>query len=121
MEHWLSPIIGSTTGVITGATGVFVIPAVPYLQALGLSKDDLIQALGLSFTISTIALTAGLVRGGAFHPGNIALSTLAIVPALLGMWVGTAVRKHLSITTFRRWFLIFLVVLGLELVVRPFF
>ncbi|MFT4506026.1 sulfite exporter TauE/SafE family protein [Caballeronia sp. 15711] len=121
MEHWLSPIIGLTTGVITGATGVFVIPAVPYLQALGLSKDDLIQALGLSFTISTIALTAGLARGGAFHPGNIALSTLAIVPALLGMWVGTAVRKHLSITTFRRWFLIFLVVLGLELVVRPFF
>ncbi|MDP9153094.1 MAG: sulfite exporter TauE/SafE family protein [Pseudomonadota bacterium] len=120
-ERWLSPVIGLMTGVITGGTGVFVIPAVPYLQALGLSKDDLIQALGLSFTISTIALTAGLARGGAFHPGNIALSTVAVVPALLGMWGGTAIRKHISITTFRRWFLILLVVLGLELVVRPFF
>ncbi len=46
LERLLSPVIGLTTGVITGGTGVFTIPAVPYLQALGLSKDDLIQALG---------------------------------------------------------------------------
>jgi len=29
LERLLSPIIGLTTGVITGGTGVFVIPAVP--------------------------------------------------------------------------------------------
>jgi len=39
---------------------------------------------------------------------------------LLGMWVGTAVRERISAATFRRWFLIFLAILGLELVVRPF-
>jgi hypothetical protein len=44
-EPWLAPL----TGVVTAATGVYVIPSVPYLQALGLSKDDLVQALGLSF------------------------------------------------------------------------
>ena len=120
-ERSLSPIVGLATGAISGGTGVFTIPAVPYLQALGLSKDDLIQALGLSFTVSTIALAAGLARGGAFHLGNIALSTLAIIPSLLGMWAGTAIRERISATTFRRWFLIFLAVLGLELVVRPLF
>lgn len=91
------------------------------LQALGLSKDDLIQALGLSFTVSTIALAAGLARGGAFHLGNITLSALAVIPSLLGMGVGTAVRERISAATFRRWFLIFLAMLGLELVVRPLF
>lgn len=121
LERLLSPVIGLTTGVITGGTGVFVIPAVPYIQALGLSKDNLIQALGLSFTVSTIALAAGLARGGAFHLGNITLSVLAVIPSLLGMWVGTTVRERISAATFRRWFLIFLVMLGLELVVRPFF
>src|ERR1700748_2968096 len=120
-ERLLSPVIGLTTGAINGGTGVFTIPAVPYLQALGLSKDDLIQALGLSFTVSTIALAAGLARGGAFQLGNITLSALAVIPSLLGMWVGTAIRERLSAATFRRWFLIFLVILGLELVVRPFF
>jgi uncharacterized protein len=119
VERWLSPIIGLTTGLITGGTGVFVIPAVPYLQALGLSKDDLIQALGLSFTISTVALAIGLARGGAFHLDNIAASALAILPSLLGMWLGTVIRGRISGATFRRWFLCCLVLLGLELVVRP--
>jgi uncharacterized membrane protein YfcA len=121
LERFVSPVIGLTTGLITGGTGVFVIPAVPYLQALGLSKDDLIQALGLSFTVSTIALAAGLAHGGAFHQGNIALSAFAILPSLLGMRVGTAIRGRISAATFRRWFLIVLAVLGLELVIRSLF
>jgi uncharacterized membrane protein YfcA len=48
LERWLSPVIGATTGVVTGATGIFVIPAVPYLQALGFEKNDLIQARDLT-------------------------------------------------------------------------
>jgi uncharacterized membrane protein YfcA len=32
LESWLSPVIGIVTGMVTGATGVFVIPAVPYVQ-----------------------------------------------------------------------------------------
>jgi uncharacterized protein len=119
-ERWLSPVVGLTTGMVTGGTGVFVIPAVPYLQALGLNRDDLVQALGLSFTISTVALAIGLARGGAFHFGSIATSALAIVPALMGMWFGQWIRRHIAAATFRRWFLICLVLLGLELTVRPF-
>jgi uncharacterized membrane protein YfcA len=118
-EPWLSPAVGLTTGLITGGTGVFVIPAVPYLQALGLGRDNLVQAMGLSFTISTMALGIGLARGGAFHSENIAASALAIVPSLLGMWLGTAVRERISQVTFRRGFLYCLVVLGIELMVRP--
>jgi uncharacterized membrane protein YfcA len=118
VERWLSPMIGLTTGVITGATGVFVIPAVPYLQALGLSKDDLIQGLGLSFTVSTTALVAGLVWQGALQLDGLAVSTLALLPALLGMWLGQAIRKRVSPQTFRRWFLVCLLLLGIELVIK---
>lgn len=120
LERPLAPVIGLTTGLINGGTGVFTLPAVPYLQSLGLSKDDLIQALGLSFTVSTIALAAGLARGGAFRLENITLSALSVIPALLGMWVGTKLRGRISAATFRRWFLILLALLGLELAVHPF-
>jgi len=120
LARWLAPIIGLVTGVITGGTGVFVVPAVPYLQALGLSRDSLIQSLGLSFTISTIALAIGLARGRAFHIDDIAASALAIVPSLFGMWLGTAIRRQIGIETFRRWFLCCLVLLGMELALRPF-
>jgi uncharacterized protein len=86
---------------------------------LGLSKDDLIQAMGLSFTVSTIALAIGLARGGAFHLENVAASALAIIPSLLGMWLGTVVRGRIGAVTFHRWFLCCLVLLGIELIVRP--
>ena len=119
-ERWSSPTIGFLTGLVTGGTGVFVVPAVPYIQALGLSRDDLIQALGLSFTVSTIALAVGLASHGAFQIEHIAMSALAVAPALLGMWLGQLLRQRISPATFRRWFLIFLILLGLELLARPF-
>ncbi|MFT4185014.1 MAG: sulfite exporter TauE/SafE family protein, partial [Rhizobium sp.] len=119
LEPWLSPVIGAATGLVTGGTGVFVIPAVPYLQALGLEKDDLVQALGLSFTVSTIALAAGLIWRGAFHLDNLVLSGLAIAPALAGMWAGQIIRRRVSPATFRLWFLICLLLLGAEMLLRP--
>ena len=120
-ERWSSPVVGFLTGLVTGGTGVFVVPAVPYIQALGLSRDDLIQALGLSFTVSTIALAVGLASHGAFDAGHLAMSSLAVLPALLGMWLGQVLRQRISPATFRRWFLAVLILLGLELLMRPLF
>jgi hypothetical protein len=78
-------LIGALTGLATAATGVFAIPAVPYLGALNLDKEEMIQALGLSFTVSTIALAAALAADGGFALGDIGASTAALAPALLGM------------------------------------
>ncbi len=55
-EKWLSPIIGYLGGALIVSTGVIIIPAVPYLQSLRLKRDDLVQSLGLVFTLSTICL-----------------------------------------------------------------
>lgn len=117
-ERWLSPVVGLVTGGITGATGVFVIPAVPYLQALRLDRDELVQALGLSFTVSTVALASALILQGAFHAGAVAASALAIVPALLGMRIGKFLRERMSQAVFRRWFFICLFLLGLQIALR---
>ncbi len=114
-DAWLGPLVGITTGLVTGATGVFVIPAVPYLQAIGLEKDDLVQALGLSFTVSTIALALGLLSVGAWHAGSAGLSLLALVPALLGMQLGQMLRQRISPAAFRRVFFAGLLLLGLYL------
>ncbi|CAH0168868.1 TSUP family transporter [Pseudomonas mediterranea] len=117
VESWLAPLCGLLTGVITSATGVFVIPAVPYLQALGLSKDELVQALGLSFTVSTLALAAGLLWRGALGGGELGASLLALVPALLGMWLGQWLRQRISAGLFRRVFFIGLGGLGAHLLI----
>jgi len=117
-ETWLSPVIGAATGIVTGATGVFVIPAVPYLQAVGFDKDDLVQVLGLSFTASTIALAGGLASHGAFQITAAGLSTLCTLPALAGMGIGQMIRARVDAATFRRIFLIGLLLLGGDLAGR---
>jgi uncharacterized membrane protein YfcA len=117
-ELVLSPAIGVVTGFISALTGVFVIPAVPYLQALGLAKDDLVQALGLSFTVSTVALALLLAHDGAFEPRLAASSTLAVAPALLGMYLGQILRGRVRERVFRMWFFIGLIALGAHLALR---
>lgn len=111
-EPWAGPVVGALTGIMTGATGVFVIPAVPYLGGLGLGRDDLVQALGLSFTVSTVALGIGLWSNDAIPLQSIGMSALAIVPALVGMWLGGWLRSRVEPETFRRWFFAGLALLG---------
>ncbi len=119
LERWLSPVIGGATGAVAGGTGVVVVPALPYLQSLGFGRDELVQALGLSFTVSTVALAAGLTAHGAYDPGDVALSGLAILPALAGMRAGQAIRGRISPRAFRLGFLLCLLLLGGEMALRP--
>lgn len=117
-ETWLSPSVGVATGIVTGATGIFVIPAVPYLGSLGFEKEELIQALGLSFTVSTLTLGIGIALTGGIT-GSLAWgSLLAVVPALIGMYLGQAVRHRLRPATFRTWFFAALILLGIYMLVR---
>lgn len=117
-EKWLSPFMGFLTGVLTGATGVFVIPAGPYLSALGLDKEELIQTLGLSFTVSTVALAIGLAASSQFHASVAGGSFMALLPVLGGMLLGQRIRNRLRPDVFRRWFFAVLIMLGAYMLVR---
>jgi uncharacterized membrane protein YfcA len=119
-ERWWSPLIGGATGLVTAATGVFSVPSVPYLEALALERDDLIQALGLSFTVSSLVLGIGLARDGVFDARLAEASLLALVPTLAGMYVGQWVRLRISAPKFRLWFLLGLLALGLHLALHRF-
>ncbi|MEN5083672.1 sulfite exporter TauE/SafE family protein [Bosea sp. TWI1241] len=117
-EAWLGPLVGVLTGVATAATGVFVLPAVPYLQALGFDKDEMVQALGLSFLVSTLALSLGLIGAGALDWHVAGASGLALLPALAGLWAGQMLRARISPATFRLCFFAALLALGVYLVTR---
>ena len=124
-ERWLSPLMGALTGLVTGTTGVAVMPSAPYLQALGLNRDDLVQALGLTFTVSTFALAAVLAspgEGGAVltDPKVALASAAALAPAFLGMELGRRIRLAVSPLVFRRVFFAGLALLGAYMLARGF-
>jgi uncharacterized membrane protein YfcA len=114
-ERWLGPAVGAITGLVTAATGVFVIPSVPYLQALDLDKEEFVQALGLSFTVSTIALAVNLARAGALNIGMATPTIVALIAACAGMAAGQILRLRLSPEIFRRCFFVGLLLLGVYL------
>ena len=112
-EPWISPFVGLVSGGITGLTGVFVVPAIGYLQALRLERDELIQAMGLWFTIATLSLAFALQDHGILSGELGLLSLMAVLPALLGMWVGRTLRPKLSESAFKRLFFVGLTLLGI--------
>ena len=117
-EPLLGPLIGLTTGLINGATGIFVVPGVPYVQALNLGKDELVQALAISAFVSTVALALGLGLNNGLGSAIAAPAVIAVLGAFVGMAMGKALRSRLSVIPFRRWVFIGLLVLGGSMVAR---
>ena len=117
-ERWLTPVLGAINGTLTGLTGTFFMPGVPYFQALGLRRDTMVQAMGVLFLVSTTALAVALAGHGRMNVEIGALSALATLPALLGMAVGARLRRRLSEHRFQQVLFVALLVLGAYIVVR---
>jgi uncharacterized membrane protein YfcA len=114
-EKWIGGIVGLITGVISAATGVQVIPSMPFVQAIGMEKDELVQALGVFFTVATVALAFNLSSAGLLDESTALPGVVALACSFAGMAIGQAVRSRMQPDTFRRWFLIAMIVLGVYL------
>ena len=114
-EKWVGGAVGVVTGVISASTGVQVIPSMPFMQAIGMEKDELVQALGVFFTVATVALAFNLTAVGLLNAATALPGAIAMACAFGGMYVGQAVRARMPAETFRRWFLIAMILLGVYL------
>lgn len=97
-------LAGVLSGTVTAATGVFVMPLVPYLQTLRLEKEAFIQALGLSFLVATLALATRLGHIAATAGASVPLAghAIALLAACAGVWLGARLRQRLPLPVFQR-------------------
>jgi len=114
-EKWIGGIVGLVTGAVSAATGVQVVPSMPFMQAIGMEKDELVQALGVFFTVATLALAFTLTSAGLLSASTALPGAVAMASAFAGMFVGQVVRSRMQPEAFRRWFLIAMILLGLYL------
>ncbi|MGX1349814.1 putative membrane protein YfcA [Bradyrhizobium elkanii] len=114
-EKWIGGIVGVITGLISAATGVQVIPSMPFMQAIGMEKDELVQALGVFFTTATVALAFNLTASGLLTATTALPGAVAMAASFTGMFIGQAVRTRMQPEVFRRWFLISMILLGIYL------
>lgn len=117
-EIWLGLLMGAATGAITVATGIFVMPGTPYVQSLKFERDKMVQALGLSFTVSTITLAFALAYAGQVRTSLAWPSLVALAAALIGMGLGQLIRGRVKAETFRLCFFVGLLLLGAHLALR---
>jgi len=119
-EPWIGILLGSVNGILTGMTGAFAVPGVMYLQSIGLSRDQLIQAMGLLFSVSTFALAIALHRHSFLTVETGIVSATAVLPALLGMGLGQRIRKKLPEQSFRQVFFASILLLGVYIIVKSY-
>ena len=122
----------------THALAIVIVPAVvtniwqtfvgPYLRdiirrlwplmagtAIGMEKDELVQALGVYFTVATVALAFNLSGAGLLDESTALPGVVALACSFSGMAIGQAVRSRMAPDVFRRWFLIAMIFLGIYL------
>lgn len=111
-------LAGALNGLFTGMTGSFVVPGVLYLNAIGLPREQLVQAMGILFTLSTVGLGVALSGHGLINSSLTWLSIAGVIPALIGMSLGRRIRHRLPEGMFRKVFLLALLGLGGFIILR---
>src|SRR5262245_7063624 len=109
----LALVIYAVFGLVKG---YFEVP--PSMHSLSFERDKLVQALGLSFTVSTVTLAAALAYTGHLGTSLVGPSIGALGAALVGMWLGQLTRGKIKEETFRVWFFVGLLLLGGHLALR---
>ncbi|BBD07671.1 sulfite exporter TauE/SafE family protein [Desulfovibrio ferrophilus] len=120
-ENWqrrLMGPVGLVTGVINGLTGSQIMPILPYLLSLGLTKNIVVQAINTSFTISSLVMLLGLGKLGLLSAELITISAVGIIPVAVGIRLGSRVRRRVSEALFRVLVLWMLILLGVSLIMR---
>ena len=119
LELALQLPVGLINGVFTGLTGSQIMPLLPYMLSLRLDPGRFVQAVNVSVALASLATAFGLALAGLMTPTLAGLSVLGVLPAIVGVSLGNALRRYLPAAIFRTFVLLVLAVTGLSLVVPP--
>lgn len=119
-ERRLNVPIGLGTGFVNGLTGSQVMPVLPYLLALNLNKNTFVQAINLSFTLSSLVMLVGVNRLGYLPAGNVMVAVAGLVPVMTIVYLAGKFQRRLAGSIHRRLVLSFLLVMGMLLLGRVF-
>jgi uncharacterized membrane protein YfcA len=119
-ERQLIVPVGLLSGLVNGVTGSQIMPIMPYLLSLKMDRDIFVQTINCAFTFNTLIMIMGLGKLGLVTGPVMLLSAGGILPVALGIFLGGQIRKRVTEKMYRKMVFMFLIVLGINLAVRPF-
>ncbi len=111
-ESALGLLFGGANGLVMGMTGSSVVPGTLYLQALGLGRDALVQAMGMLYMVAALGLALAMSSYRLLSLELGLASLCAVPPALAGVWIGGRIRQYLGEQRFQQIFFSGLLLLG---------
>lgn len=121
LEGPLQVPVGLLNGFFTGLTGSQVLPFLPYILGLNLDPDRTTQAVNMAITIWSAVMLIAVYQSGVASTEILIASVLALVPALVGIWVGSICRSMIPGAHYRLVVQIVLGFLGLSLIARQIY
>ena len=119
-ERTLKLPAGFCTGFINGLTGSQVMPSLPYLLSLTLSKEAFVQSINISFTLSSLVMLVGMNRLGYLPPSSLLLAIGGLMPVMLTVYLAGKFQQRLTGESHRILVLAFLLIMGLILLLKVF-
>jgi uncharacterized membrane protein YfcA len=116
----LGPLICFVGGVLQGTTSIASPLVGSYFHTRRLSAADFVFTLAAIFEVNAIVQVIGYSAQGLFTPEVVALGLLGLVPALLALAVGIALRGRLDPRRFRQFIVVLIVLSVANLLWRTF-
>jgi len=107
--------LAGISGALTTVNGPFFII---YMISVDIDRKTYISGMGLCLMVSGVLLAISYYSIGLMDVSRAMVGMLCIPGALIGMWVGEQVGKLISADKFRMSILIFLFLIGLNLIRR---
>ena len=117
-EKILSVIIGFLSGIIGGLTTFYAPPIITFLISINLDKEFFIRTTATMYFFASIPLYSSMIYHGLGNYYDLIMSLVLVVPAIVGQFFGSKVRKKLSNEIFQKLVLIILIIIGFTLLIK---
>lgn len=117
-EGYWGLAVGAFAGLLGGASSLTGPVVISYFLALKLPREEFVRSISLVYLAGSLPLYVAMLIFGRISWTDVGLSLLAMVPVLLGMRLGQALRQRLNEVLFRRFILLFLVAVAIMLLMK---
>jgi uncharacterized membrane protein YfcA len=109
---------GMVSGLVGGLTTSYGPFLAAYMSALKMTKDDFVGSAGVIWFWASLSLLVAYGSANILTAERALISAGCVIPALLGLHLGSLLRRRLNEVFFRRLLLFALIVTGLNLLRR---
>lgn len=102
VQKYGSPFIGLASGFVGGMSGLFGPPILTYLVMLRLEKNLFTVAVSFVFVLGSVSIAVFLSRLGVMGTQEYLMSSVALIPAFLGIFAGLQIRKRINQAQFEK-------------------